>query len=358
MVLRKNNFLYIDLSEKELKIALMQQVNNDFILKNFETYAVDFFAVHQGVIHNPNVILESLNVFLKNNRLTKINAVIACSWLSDLCDDVSLRLAMLQLVLCFKKSQINVNKIFNLSLFDGDDFKIGEKFSRNCLESKRNLIDLILPTKSIYRFVPIFVFLLVAVITIVTFYLFQCQRCLQLCVLENERSAILKEIKKLESKTHNFDKVKKIYESKEKAVKKILQITENKTKYTKTLIKISQVVPENICLSEIQVNSKKEGVCSKMLDDFSRNEKKSVSQKRIESTNKKTKDKKPAKFINISGYAKDPSDVMVFVKNLAPIPQIEKMEMGKIQQKNNASSAAKEPGEMAYFFELDGVLKG
>jgi len=153
--------------------------------------------------------------------------------------------------------------------------------------------------------------------------------------LENKRMLALSEIKSLQNQTQNFSSLKKMSESKEIALNKIVKTFGHKKKYSEFLIEISKAITDEICLSEICINSRPSEQTSKGTN--------LANAKNIIASGK------AGKFVSIKGRTNDTSEVMTFVKNLSKIQCIENVAINCIKQETEGASC--------YCFELSGQLK-
>jgi len=277
-----NKLIYINLTQDNITLSRLINTKDKYNLQDQEVINLDKQDITENKIFNLNKIFLLIKDYLDKNNLKNSYAII------NLQENIfKNNLIILQLALIFGKTSLKIKKIINTQE------KIQDFIFKKTLDSQENLFQQFLPPK---KHDPKN-WLIFAVFLISFEIIFLTKSLINKNNLNNKLNL---EINNLNLKNNLL----KIELNKKNNILKITKDSQKNKLMIKNLVNIAQSLPNNIKLTKIEINNKKNS-------------------------------KKFKKYV-FKGESKTEQDLSNFMANLSKLPQFYNLKISKFQKVSNS----------------------
>lgn len=292
-----NKLIYINLTPEYLILSRLINTKDTYNLQDQEIINLDKQDILENKIFNLNKIYLLIKNYLEKNKIKNSYAIV------NLQENIfKNNLTLLQLALIVGKTSLKIKKIINTQE------KIQDFISKKALDSQENLFEPFLPPQK----EDPKKWLLFA-ITLISFEIIFLTN--NLIKKKNLNKKLIQEIALLTPKIKTLKNTLNTQLNLQKNILKINKDSKKNNLIIKNLVNISQNLPNNIKLTKIEINNKK-------------------NSKNFE------------KFL-LSGESKTKQDLSQFMLNLSKLPQLCNIKISKFQKEHS----------LFYVFSLAGCIQ-
>ena len=242
------NFVYIELKEKKIFLAILKKSKKSFIFLNpKEIMLKDYVLVNDRLFNLSQVYLE-IKKYLNDQKIKIKKAIIAFAPINTK-SQLEQKLISLQIALTVSKTGLFVEKILGKSLLEE---KLKKDFAMSKLDNQLDFFNEFKPKNKDNYIKFLILFLGLFTLIFLGIFMIQKNKNKTLKNLEKQFSEISTENKNLLSKKQEFTKLKietNKLQIKSSVIEKSLKKQNNPKNYLEI---ISKNIPENSCLNSIK----------------------------------------------------------------------------------------------------------
>ena len=345
---QRKHFLYIELTSKQLLLALCKTTRKHIVPEKIEHIALSGFEYSNKNIFNPTALQNHISAFTKKHNLYNPKTLlsvpehIASSPLKQ-------KLEILQISLCMAKAPIILQAMSTHTLFSGEPTLT--KTIKKDTYNKMLQTDLLKTFKHYNENSPYIwlaqTALIVIGLTIILGNIYMKEKE-EIKTNDIKKQKLLKKTQALKAqlkKLHTLKEEAEEYRRKTNIIKKLASDSNNPKDL---LLLLSKTMPENTWLTELTIKNiklkKENSEINKTLQPVTNQQKKPKNTPRVKNYTKK-------KAINLEGKTHDIQEITLLMKRLTESPLIKSMNLAEIKE------VKKEPNsnQPCHSFKFEGI---